>query len=64
MWHRKILAAACGAAALAGVARADSFGGATWAVRFNRPDQTTSPTSRGAEEFAIRDALLARIDAL
>ena len=64
MWHRKILAAACGAAALAGVARADSFGGATWAVHFNRPDQTTSPTSLGAEEFAIRDALLARIDAL
>ena len=64
MWHRKILAAACGAAALAGVARADSFGGATWAVHFNRPDQTTSASTIGPDEFAIRDALLARIDAL
>ncbi len=51
-------------AAGAGAAWADSFTGATWAVRFNRPDQTTSGTSVGPEEFAIRDAVLARIDAL
>ena len=50
----------CGASA----AGADSYTGATWAVHFNRPDQTTSPASIGAAEFAIRDALVARIDAL
>ena len=50
----------CGASA----AGADSYTGTTWAVHFNRPDQTTSPTSIGTAEFAIRDALLARIDAL
>lgn len=50
----------CGASA----AGADSYTGAAWAVHFNRPDQTTSPASIGASEFAIRDALLARIGAL
>lgn len=53
----------CGAAA-AGAARADSFTGATWAVRFNLPDQTTSAASIGPDEFALRDAFLARIEAL
>ena len=43
---------------------ADTYTGADWIVRFNRPDQTTSPTNMGAGEFAIRDALLARDDAL
>ena len=64
MWLRKIMAAMlCGAAA-GGAVRADTFTGATWAVHFNRPDQTTSISSIGTDEFVLRDALLARIDAL
>ena len=51
------LAAAC-------AARADTFTGGTWAVRYNRPDQTTSAGSAGPEEYALREAWLARIDAL
>ena len=51
-------------AALVCAAQADSHTGATWAVRFNRPDQTTSAGSIGEEEFALREAWLARIDAL
>ena len=50
--------------AAAWAARADTFTGGTWAVRFNRPDQTTSFGSVGPEEFALRDAWLARIDSL
>ena len=53
----------CGAT-LAGAARADTFTGADWSVHFNRPDQTSSVASIGSDEFVIRDALLARIDAL
>jgi hypothetical protein len=64
MPFRKIMAAMlCGAAA-SGAARADTYTGATWAVHFNLPDQTTSTASIGSDEFVIRDALLARIDAL
>ena len=44
--------------------RGDSFTGADWALRFNRPDQTAAPTSVGPDEYVIRDAFLARIDAL
>ena len=61
---RRVMAFGMCGAALAGAAWADSFTGATWAVRFNLPDQTTSATSIGPDEFVIRDALLARIDAL
>ncbi len=53
----------CGAAA-GGAARADGHAGADWAVHFNLPDQTTSATSLWTNEYAIRDALLARIEAL
>lgn len=52
----------CAAAAVA--ARAGSSTGAGWAVYFNLPDQTTSLSSIGPDEFVIRDALLARIEAL
>ena len=48
----------------AGAARADSYTGADWCVRFNLPDQTTSTSSIGPDEFVIRDALLARINVL
>ena len=51
-------------AAASGAAWADSYTGATWAVRFNLPDQTTSAGSVGRDEFVIRDAWLARINAL
>ena len=54
---------ACGAATC-GAAVADSFSGATWAVRFNVPDQTTLYSSIGEDEYRIRDAFLARINAL
>ncbi len=43
---------------------ADTFTGANWVVRFNLPDQTTSATSIGPDEFVLRDALLARLNAL
>ena len=52
------------AAALAGAAGADTYTGADWIVRFNLPDQTTSTSSIGPDEFVIRDALLARINDL
>jgi hypothetical protein len=45
-------------------AGADTFTGANWVVRFNLPDQTTSAGSIGPDEFVLRDALLARLDAL
>lgn len=45
-------------------AGAGSVTGADWVVRFNLPDQTTSPKTIGPDEFVIRDAWLARIDAL
>ena len=45
-------------------ARAGSVTGADWIVRFNLPDQTTSYKTIGPDEFVIRDAWLARIDAL
>ena len=62
--RRIVLFFACCGAAWAGAARADSFAGADWAVRFNRPDQTTTTTSIWPDEYVIRDAFLARIDAL
>lgn len=49
---------------IAGAVRADSHTGESWAVHFNLPDQTTSHSSIGPDEFVIRDALLARINAL
>ena len=55
--------ALCGAA-FAGAAAADTYTGADWAVHFNLPDQTTSASTIGPDEFVIRDALLARINAL
>ena len=64
MWFRRILVGVWCGAALTGAARADTYAGATWAVHFNRPDQTTSASSIGLDEFVLRDALLARIDAL
>ena len=45
-------------------ARAGTVTGADWIVRFNLPDQTTSYKTIGPDEFVIRDAWLARIDAL
>ena len=59
--RRAILA--CWLAASA-VARADSHTGAAWAVRFNKPDQNTMLGKIWPEEYAIRDAFLARINAL
>ncbi len=53
----------CGAAASGG-ARGDTHSGTTWAVHFNLPDQTTSYSTIGPDEFVLRDAVLARIDAL
>ncbi|HNR94433.1 MAG TPA: phospholipase D-like domain-containing protein [Kiritimatiellia bacterium] len=44
-------------------AAADSISGGAWTVIFNLPDQTYSTTS-DPEEWAIRDALLDRINAL
>lgn len=52
----------CAAGAV--VARGETYAGDGWAVHFNRPDQTTSLSSIGGDEFVIRDALLARIEAL
>ncbi len=63
-WRSFIRMAACGAVLAAGSARADSYTGTAWAVHFNRPDQGTSYADIGAEEYVLRDALLARIDAL
>lgn len=64
MRFRKILAwVLCGASAI-GAARADTYAGADWRVRFNLPDQTTSTNRIGPDEFVIRDAFLARLDAL
>ena len=57
-----ILMAVCWAAA--GIAWADTYTGTSWAVYFNRPDQGGSYSDIGAEEYVLRDALLARIDAL
>ena len=45
-------------------ARAGTVTGADWIVRFNLPDQTTSYKTIGPDEFLIRDAWLARINAL
>ena len=64
MWFGRILLGVCCGAAWIGAARADTYAGAAWAVHFNRPDQTTSAASIGSDEFVLRDALLARIDAL
>lgn len=61
---RKILALVlCGAAAV-DAARADTYAGPDWIVRFNLPDQTTSTNGIGTDEFALREAFVARIDAL
>ena len=64
MWFGRILLGVCCGAAWIGAARADTYAGATWAVHFNRPDQTTSASSIGPDEFVLRDALLTRIQAL
>ncbi|MDR0993992.1 MAG: phospholipase D-like domain-containing protein [Verrucomicrobiota bacterium] len=50
--------------ALLGMAKADSYTGTAWSVRFNRPDQTTGYSSIGPEEFAIREAWVARLQSL
>lgn len=63
MWIRGLLFCLWIVAALAS-ARADSVSGTTWAVRFNRPDQTTTLTDIGPDEYVIREAFLARIHAL
>ncbi len=62
--RRVLLCFAFCAAAWTTAVRGDSFTGADWALRFNRPDQTAAPTSVGPDEYVIRDAFLARIDAL
>lgn len=41
-----------------------SITGADWIVHFNLPDQSTSFGTPTAEEFAIRDALIGRLNAL
>ncbi len=64
MWFGRMLLGVCCGAAWIGAARADTYAGATWAVHFNRPDQTTSASSIGPDEFVLRDALLTRIQAL
>ena len=46
------------------IARGDVVTGENWRVVFNRPDQTTTLTSIGPNEFDIRDAFLERINAL
>jgi len=56
--------APCAAALLPAPAAADTLSGPGWSVVFNRPDQTTSATSLGEGEFDIRDAFVARLDAL
>jgi hypothetical protein len=59
--------AAIWAAALAlaaGAAHGVTVAGTDWRVVYNLPDQTTSPNSVSADEFVIRDAWLARINAL
>lgn len=61
---RMIMTAGCALLAWAAAAWADTFTGADWIVRFNLPDQTTSPASIGPDEFLIRDAFLERLDAL
>lgn len=62
-WRRGNLAV-CFQLGLASCAAADSLTGIGWAVRFNRPDQTTTYNSIWPDEYVIRDAFLARIDAL
>jgi len=62
-WRNAMVGFGIGAA-LAGAARADSRAGATWAVHFNRPDQTSAYGSIGSEEYVLRAALLAQIDVL
>ena len=64
MRFRLILTIGC--VLLGGVAAAwaDTITGSDWIVRFNLPDQTTSPTTIGPDEFVIRDAFLARLDKL
>lgn len=44
--------------------RAVTASGPGWAVHFNLPDQLPTPQTTNADEYAIRDALLARINAL
>jgi hypothetical protein len=45
-------------------AAADVITGADWRVTFNRPDQTTTLTSIGTNEFDIRDRFVACIEEL
>lgn len=53
-----------GLAAMCPEVRADSYTGANWAVRFNLPDQNAFPSTARRDEYVIREAFLARIDAL
>lgn len=48
----------------AAAAAADVITGADWRVTFNRPDQTTTLTSIGTNEFDIRDRFVACVDEL
>jgi len=61
MCFRGIFLCLAGAMA-ANVVLADTWTGAGWTVRFNLPDQNS--TNAGPDEFVIRDAFLARINAL
>ncbi len=63
MWIRRALCIGWSVASIV-AARADSYSGTTWVVRFNRPDQTTTLTSIGKDEYVIREAYLSRINAL
>lgn len=49
---------------LAASARAVSVTGADWVIHYNLPDQSSTIGSATADEYAIRDALVARINAL
>ncbi len=61
---RKVMAVGMCGAALIRAACADSHTGATWAVRFNLPDQNSFPSTSRRDEYVIREAFLARINAL
>lgn len=58
------LLAAALALGVAAAASAVSVTGADWIIHYNLPDQNTSVGSASAEEYCIRDALVARINAL
>ena len=47
-----------------GMAQAATFEGSGWRMHYNVPDQKTGASSATEEEYILRDAWLARIDAL